>query len=42
MRKLWILIFVLAMPRVVFSQTNEASWENLSALQSGHKIKSSK
>jgi hypothetical protein len=38
MRNLWILIFVLAMPCVVFSQTNEASWENLSALQSGHKI----
>ncbi len=38
MRKLWILACVLGMPCVVCAQTNLASWENLSALQAGHKI----
>jgi hypothetical protein len=38
MRKLWILVFVLAMPRVAFAQSNKSAWENLSTLQAGHKI----
>jgi hypothetical protein len=37
-RKLRILIFVLAMPCVAFAQNNQSAWENLSALQAGHKI----
>jgi len=38
MRKLWILVFVLAMPCAAFGQTDRSSWENLSALGAGHKI----
>jgi hypothetical protein len=38
MRKLWILVFVLAMPCVAFGQTDRSSWENLNALGAGHKI----
>ena len=38
MRKLSILFCVLAMPFVTFAQTNQSSWENLSALGAGHKI----
>jgi hypothetical protein len=38
MRKLRILIFVLAMPCAAFAQSNQSAWENLSALQAGHKI----
>jgi hypothetical protein len=38
MRKLWILVFVLAMPCAAFAQSNQSAWENLSALQAGHKI----
>jgi hypothetical protein len=38
MRRLWILVCVLAMPFVTFAQTNQSSWENLSALGAGHKI----
>jgi hypothetical protein len=38
MRKLWILVFVLAMPCAAFGQTDRSSWENLSALGAGHKV----
>jgi hypothetical protein len=38
MRKLWILFCVLAMPCAAFAQSNQSAWENLSALQAGHKI----
>jgi hypothetical protein len=38
MRKLWILVFVLAMPCAAFGQTDRSSWEALSALGAGHKI----
>lgn len=37
MRKLWIIICVLAMPCVASAQSNQA-WENLSTLQAGQKI----
>jgi hypothetical protein len=38
MRKLWILVFVLAMPCATFAQSNKSAWENLSTLQAGHRI----
>jgi hypothetical protein len=38
MRKLWILVFVLAMPCGTFAQSNKSAWENLSTLQAGHRI----
>ena len=38
MRKLWILVCVLGMPCMAFGQTGKSSWENLSALQAGHRI----
>jgi hypothetical protein len=38
MRKLWILVFVLAMPWAAFAQSNKSAWENLNTLQAGHKI----
>jgi hypothetical protein len=38
MRKFWILVCILGMPCLASAQTNEASWENLNALQAGHKI----
>jgi len=38
MRKLLILIFVLAIPCAAFGQTDQSSWENLSALGAGHRI----
>jgi hypothetical protein len=38
MRKLRILVFVLAMPCTAFAQSNQSAWENLSALAAGHKI----
>jgi hypothetical protein len=38
MRKLWIVVCVLAMPCMAFGQGNKSAWENLSALQAGHKI----
>lgn len=37
-RKLWILMCVLAMPHLAFGQSNQASWENLSTLRSGQKV----
>jgi len=38
MRRLGTLVCVLAMPFVTFAETNQSSWENLSALGAGHKI----
>jgi hypothetical protein len=38
MRKLWILVFVLATPCGAFAQSNKSAWENLSTLQAGHRI----
>jgi len=38
LRRLIILIFVLAMPCAIFAKTDQASWENLSALTAGRKI----
>ncbi len=37
-RRLWVLVCVLAVPCVAFAQSNQSSWENLNALQAGHKI----
>jgi hypothetical protein len=36
--RLWILICILVMPCAAFAQTNQTSWESLSALAPGHKI----
>jgi hypothetical protein len=36
--KLFVLICVLIVPRAIFAQTDQASWENLSATGAGHKI----
>ena len=36
--KFLVLICVLIMPCAVFAQTDQASWENLSAISAGHKI----
>jgi hypothetical protein len=36
--KFLVLICVLVMPCAVFAQTDQASWENLSAIGAGHKI----
>jgi hypothetical protein len=38
MRKLWIVVCVLAMPCAASGQSNKSAWENLSALQAGHRI----
>jgi hypothetical protein len=38
MRKILFLICVLGMPCTSYSQTNQASWANLSALHAGQKI----
>jgi outer membrane lipoprotein SlyB len=38
MRKLWIIVCFLGMPWITPGQTNQAAWENLSALQAGQKI----
>jgi len=39
MRKTWLLICILGTPWVLHSQTDRASWANLSALQTGQKIR---
>ena len=36
--KFLVLIWVLMMPCAVFARTDQASWENLSAIGAGHKI----
>lgn len=38
MRRLWILLCLLALPCVVCAQSNQTTWENLSGLQAGQKI----
>jgi hypothetical protein len=38
MRTLCILVCLFAMPSLTLAQTNQMSWQNLSALQSGQKI----
>jgi hypothetical protein len=37
-RKLLIMVCVLTMPCAAFARTDQASWENLSAIGAGHKI----
>jgi hypothetical protein len=39
MRKLLVLICLLAMPGASWAQSNPASWDNLKALQAGEKIR---
>jgi hypothetical protein len=38
MRKIALLICILAMPSISFAQSKQASWSNLSKLHSGQKI----